>query len=258
MIITSEMKTVSGSSVIVLTVPKGIAKGDFGTVVIPVRAVAEHNTILYATIKTEANLTYPPSGNATPNNDLQYAPVYISGSLPVTLKEFKTYREQKSINLSWSTTEEANSERFDIERSLDGNQWQIIGSMAAEGNSKEQMNYTYIDENPAYGSNYYRLKMIDKDQTYAYSWIRQAKFEDFNVKVYPNPVTDLLRVDAGNWENVTNIQLISTEGNIVYNSGKSPSPTIDIQDIKSGIHIVKILRADGSAWTSRILIANRK
>jgi len=254
-IVISEMKTALGSSVIVLTVPKGIPKGEHGLVVIPVRAVAEAPTILYATVKTDANLTYPPSGNATPNNDLQYAASFISGALPVTLLAFEASVENSTVNLNWSTTEETNSDRFDIEHSTNGNQWKTIGTIKSGETSISKRGYHYTDGNPAYGVNYYRLKMIDNDLTFAYSRIRQIRLEDFGVSVYPNPVTEILKVNTGNWGNVTNIQLINSEGRPVYNSGKFPLPTIDVRNLKSGIHMVRILRTDGSEWTARILIA---
>ena len=254
-IVISEMKTALGSSVIVLTVPKGIPKGEHGVVVIPVRAIAEAPAILYATVKTDANLTYPPSGNATPNNDLQYAASFISGALPVTLLAFEASVENTIVNLSWSTTEETNSDRFDIERSTDGKVWRNIGTVKAGENSISKRDYHYSDGNPAYGVNYYRLKMTDHDLTFAYSRIRQIKFEDFSLSIYPNPVTEILKVNTGNWENVTNVQLINAEGRPVYNSGKFPLPTIDVRKLTSGIHIVRILRTDGSAWTGRILVA---
>jgi len=254
-IITSNTKTPLGASVIVLTVPEGMLKGENGVVVIPVRAISINPTILFATVKTDANLSFPPSGNATPNNDLQFAASFISGSLPVTLLEFKASLENTIVNLNWSTTEETNSDRFDIERSKDGDQWQTIGTVESFGNGIDKRNYNYDDKDPAYGSNYYRLKMVDKDLTFAYSRIRQVKFEGFAINVYPNPVAEILKVDAGSWENVTNIQLINSEGNAVYNSGIFPLPNIDVRNLKSGIHVVKVLKTDGSAWTHKVLIS---
>ena len=48
--------------------------------------------------------------------------------------------------------------------------------------------YTFVDEKPLNGINYYRLKAIDLDCTFEYSPIQSLKFEfDSRFEVYPNP-----------------------------------------------------------------------
>jgi hypothetical protein len=52
-------------------------------------------------------------------------------------------------------------------------------------------NYLFSDKDPLNNNNLYRLKVIDKDETFAYSKIRQINFKDIlNIAVYSNPVTD--------------------------------------------------------------------
>ncbi|WP_146202213.1 hypothetical protein [Dyadobacter jejuensis] len=106
--------------------------------------------------------------------------------LPVTLISFTATKvsggaERSTALLIWQTSSEVNSDRFDIERSQDGKKWSSIGNVAAGGDKSSNTNYSFIDKTPTYdrtrpGENLYRLKMIDKDGTFAYSRIQSLDF----------------------------------------------------------------------------------
>lgn len=253
--IVSQMATFSGATIIKLTVPDGIPKGSFGTVIIPLKAIKGDPGILYATIATEFNLSYPPSGNLIPGNDLMSTPVSVISPLPVTLLSFKAAKENTQINLDWSTTSEVNSDRFEIEHSLNGKEWIFIGSVNSGSNSKIKLDYRFTDENPSDGNNYYRLKMIDKDETFAFSSIKNVEFESVEIEIFPNPVSDQLTIKTGNWGNVSNIKLINLLGNTVYDSGKVPLQSVNVTNLKQGAYIMKIGKSDGSWATKKILVS---
>jgi len=88
-------------------------------------------------------------------------------NLPVTLKEFKGSYAEKIIDLSWSTTAETNSDRFEIERSFTGKGFEKIGTVQAKGQS--ELNYHFKYNQLLSSTTFFRLKMVDKDETYAYS-----------------------------------------------------------------------------------------
>lgn len=118
---------------------------------------------------------------------------FADGALPVTFVSFAAKAEGQIANLAWSTTAETNSERFDIQRSQNGKDWKIIGSVSANGESKTILSYSFSDNNPLNGQNFYRLKMIDLDSTFAYSRINNVAFENKSlVNVYPNPAINEL------------------------------------------------------------------
>ncbi|MCZ4501189.1 MAG: Por secretion system C-terminal sorting protein, partial [Marmoricola sp.] len=115
----------------------------------------------------------------------------IDSPLPVTLVSFSVEEEAGTAQLKWATAEETNADRFDIQRSVNTKNWSTIGEKAAAGESKALLNYSFSDVAPLNGINYYRLKMIDKDDTFAYSSIKSAKFEIMTklLALYPNPVS---------------------------------------------------------------------
>ncbi|MEO6685867.1 MAG: T9SS type A sorting domain-containing protein [Dyadobacter sp.] len=253
--VVSQMSTFAGATIIKLTVPDGIQKGSYGAVKIPLKAIKSDAGILYATVATEFNLSYPPSGNIIPGNDLMSTPVSVISPLPVTLLSFKATRENTQINLDWSTTSEVNSDRFEVEHSLNGKEWNLIGSVASATESKVKLDYHFTHLTPYDGNNYYRLKMIDKDETFAFSSIKNVEFENINLKIYPNPVADQLTIKMSNWANVNTVRLISLTGNIVYDSGKTPLQYINVTNLKQGIYIMKIGKTDGSWAAQKIVVA---
>jgi hypothetical protein len=87
-----------------------------------------------------------------------------SSPLPVELVSFAGSCEDGVVSLSWQTASEHNSSHFDIEKSRDGESWQVIETIPASGNSNELLNYTAYDQVTNI-LNYYRLNQVDIDGT---------------------------------------------------------------------------------------------
>lgn len=111
--------------------------------------------------------------------------------LPVELSEFRGWLNNTNVILQWKTLSEINSSHFVIERARGENQeFEVIGMLASQGESVEEISYAFIDDDPGI-INIYRLKMVDKDETYEYSpslKVETNQSKDFQLKVYPNPV----------------------------------------------------------------------
>ena len=116
------------------------------------------------------------------------------GPLPVSLSEFNIKKTGfQTVQLVWSTESEINADYFQIERSKDGRTFENIGRLAAKNISNTSQSYSFEDVNTERILHYYyRLKMVDKDESFTYSNIVSAKFDfDKNaelISVYPNPV----------------------------------------------------------------------
>lgn len=125
--------------------------------------------------------------------------VASGGILPIQLLTFTAHKEDYSIFLNWKTQSEKNSKEFDIERSLDGITFNKIGTIKASGNSEIQKNYLFIDSDlPDQNSWYYRLKLIDRDESFSFSKLIQVgklQFGSDHVNVYPNPFNKYLIIE---------------------------------------------------------------
>ncbi|REA58067.1 hypothetical protein DSL64_22035 [Dyadobacter luteus] len=182
----------------------------------------------------------------------------VDTPLPVKLSSFRATKEGSTLaQLNWTTTEEVNSSRFDIERSADSKNWQIIGSVASNGNSTATNSYNFTDVTPLSGINYYRLKMVDLDETFANSSIQTVSFGDFSdraVSVYPNPVSDVLYLNDANLVSVKQIALVTTDGVTAFQANSINSDGISVKNLSGGLYVVKLTHHDGSSTNHRVLI----
>jgi hypothetical protein len=105
---------------------------------------------------------------------------------PVTLKG---QREDPNIHLDWLATDEKNINEYVLEKSTDGAYFSTMAYVFAKGN-EDHNNYAMIDYHPA-KVNYYRLRIIHKDNSYVYSATVKIKIEEQvagEVTIAPNPV----------------------------------------------------------------------
>ena len=94
-------------------------------------------------------------------------------TLPVRFNEFNLQREQTALVLNWQTVEEQNSLHYQVERSQNGYTFTTIATIPSK-EGPDVNTYSYRDQAPADGKNYYRLRQVDKDGSYTYSPVRLA------------------------------------------------------------------------------------
>ena len=171
--------------------------------------------------------------------------------LPVTLATFSAQRSNKINLLSWSTQVENNSSRFVVERSKDGRTYTSIGEVTAAGNSNTVRRYSLTDNKPYKGNNYYRLRIIDKDNQFKLSDIQRLKNDGATgITIFPNPVRDKLTISI-NADKVSDGQLIITDvsGKAVYSKavrlldGNTIVP-VELNSISAGTYLLKIQLKD--------------
>jgi hypothetical protein len=171
-------------------------------------------------------------------------------SLPVEMTSFIAERENNNIALTWETATEENNEGFEVERSIDGRNWEYVGFVAGQGNTLETSNYTFIDENPMTGVNYYRLKQVDYDGQFEYSDIVTVLFETNRptLQIFPNPVDDKLNVINGT--GFATIYNILGQPVKMFNIN-SEQFGINISDLAKGQYILSIPHNSGTVAAQR-------
>ena len=190
-------------------------------------------------------------------NDASKTSEIVSSALPVTLANFNVKKEGTSSQLSWATTEETQSDFFEVQHSADAKGWSVLGKVKSNGESKSLKNYNFSHDTPSLGSNYYRLRMVDIDGTFSFSGIRNLSFDNAVIvtKLYPNPVASVLTIEASDWNKVASIELVNATGVSVYNSGKTPVSNIDVRNLSNGIYIVKLIKTDGTIDKLKTIIS---
>ncbi|GAB3590022.1 T9SS type A sorting domain-containing protein [Hymenobacter daeguensis] len=122
--------------------------------------------------------------------------------LPVTLVDFTAQAEgPAAVRLAWTTASERNNAGFTVERSLDGQVFAAIGTVAGAGTSTARRTYALLDGRLPAGVKqlFYRLRQDDADGTASYSPVRSVAFSPMlnaAFSVYPNPAKATLTADG--------------------------------------------------------------
>lgn len=179
----------------------------------------------------------------------------IANPLPVALVDFEGTKVDRNIKLTWSTMTEENADYFQIEHSLDGQSFESIGMLNAEGNSNELLDYQFMDENVAPGVHYYRLKMVDFDGTFEYSSTIQVApdLSDLSVTMYPNPVAHVLQLEGVDVNYVNQLVFYDLQGKIHKTVTAVSSPEIQVSDLSNGQYLIRLEMADGSVYEGKIV-----
>ena len=128
------------------------------------------------------------------------APIWYTKNaiVPLQFISFNAIVENdKTVLLNFQTANEINTEKFIIEKSLDGVHFSSIDSLYSNQNITLN-NYSTKDYNPYSGINYYRIKQIDKDGRFSYSKIISINIKDISINafnIYPNPVNAELKLN---------------------------------------------------------------
>ena len=170
-----------------------------------------------------------------------------SNPLPVDLTSFDAYVEGESVVLKWATATETDNAYFEIEASTDGARFETLVQIEGAGTVATPQQYSYTDENPTNGVNYYRLKQVDTDGEFEYFEVVSVRIEKegkvFNVT--PNPVTTVARVQlTENISEESHIELISSTGQVVKTINVTSNNGVQevmMGDIAPGIYYIRLV-----------------
>lgn len=181
----------------------------------------------------------------TKTNWSQFSPfgvfVFLT-NLPIELKSFTAKESNGRGLLNWSTASEVNNAGFDVEKSLDGVQFEKIGFVKGFGTTNLVQNYTFTDNNLTQ-TTYYRLKQLDNDDKFQYSSIVSilGKGEKKTFKVYPNPVGAELTIEA-NIGGEAQLDILDVTGKVVLSQSiNNGVVNISTQSLVRGTYFARIL-----------------
>lgn len=170
--------------------------------------------------------------------------------LSVSLLSFHAEKTDANVTLRWQTANERNSDAFVIERSYAGTEWSEIGRKKAAGTSYRNLGYSFVDNTPALGTNYYRLKMTDMDGTYKYSEIKKVVFTKQSnrtqTSITPNPCLNSLVVSYDAPANgLVQISINDAQGRLLTATESlvakgANSTTMNTSSYASGVYFVGI------------------
>lgn len=89
--------------------------------------------------------------------------------LPIELVSFRGEKQGRNNELKWTTATEINNDFFTLEKTIDGENFEIVENINGAGNSSQYFEYSILDYEVDQVINYYRLKQTDFDGKYTFS-----------------------------------------------------------------------------------------
>ena len=172
-----------------------------------------------------------------------------SSVLPVEMTKFSASLSTNKINLSWETASEHNNNYFEVQRSTDTHNWTALEKVSSQNsNAQYKQSYTYTDQRPAKGVNYYRLRQVDFDGTFEYSKVVQARLGLApEVHVSPNPAgeTVWLTLVTTDQETDTHVQILDVYGSLLRewrftDFDTNQALSLDLAGLPTGILLVRV------------------
>ncbi len=174
--------------------------------------------------------------------------------LPIELISFTGWYNGIENELHWITETEINSNYFNVQKSLNGFDFYSIGDVTAAGNSTTEINYLFYDDDPVPGINYYRLKMVDLDETFEYSNTIAIRVDADGIPtfvVYPNPASEYLSFSiASLMDETATVEIYDVPGRSVFSQpfelheGQN-SFTIDISKLARATYFIYFFNGAG-------------
>lgn len=186
-----------------------------------------------------------------------------AASLPVILTNFSAVDIQGEIQLNWTTEIEIATDKFVIERSQTGQNFESIAELSSMGSSTIGHEYVMNDPKPIIGDNYYRLKIVDLDGSFNYSNIRLVRYKSGEsiITVYPNPAVSRERITV-KWlpradEESTYLNIVDVNGQNLHRKIIFEGTNyIRLPYLLDGVYYITVEDLFGGFLLERVVIIN--
>lgn len=199
------------------------------------------------------NLSQHYISNTLPLTNFTSLTAAQENALPVTLVDFQLRRAENITSLYWRTSEERNSDYFEIQQSQDAREWNVLGRLNAAKESTSKKEYYFDDAAGRYGTQYYRLKVVDADGTHAFSSVRSIQLtSDGLISVYPNPIVDKLLI--GSDEALVSVKMTDLTGRSFLELSKPKSgQELSLKNYPAGTYLVMVQTSSGRTQVIKII-----
>ncbi|MGZ3862817.1 MAG: T9SS type A sorting domain-containing protein [Bacteroidia bacterium] len=186
---------------------------------------------------------------------------FATSALPVELIRFDhTCRENNAV-INWSTRTEINNDYFQIERSRDALNYELVARINGAGNTTVQQNYSYSDNSYQTEKPYYRLKQVDfngADKYYPAININDCGPSDNSVAIANNGSEIQIEFTQDTNENAE-VSLYDMNGRSIrvdsFGVGKGTTKhVIDTRSFPAGIYLMRIERGGITTMSKKLLL----
>jgi hypothetical protein len=173
-------------------------------------------------------------------------------TLPLTITQLNVNHKEGQAQLLWSTVNEDNFSHFEVERSVNGKDFQSVGSVEAKGMGSITTNYHFADDIRLVSGNnvIYRLKMVDNDDTYAYSATVSLRRSSLgtSLNLSPNPAnTNLVIRFKASASGQAQISISDLSGrtliqrNAIFGAGDNNISIPEVSRLNEGVYTIRVI-----------------
>lgn len=172
------------------------------------------------------------------------------GPLPVKLSSFTGSYSNGIALLNWQTSQELDSDHFELFKSYDGVDFVSVTKIASAGFSNTLKNYSYKDHAGGSNSVFYRLKEVDVNGKETFSSIVKLSLGiNKGVGIFPNPFNNNFTVTVASAKaSIAILKIQNTSGQLVFsknlslNKGNNAVVITNLPSaLASGIYYVTII-----------------
>jgi hypothetical protein len=182
-------------------------------------------------------------------------------TLPVRLISFKAYKSGNNIVTEWTTTDEVNFEKFELEKSSDARVFSKIADVQARRNASNQ--YNWLDIHPFEKDNFYRLKMVDQDGGYTYSAVVNVIGKNQKPSVTLSSLTGSAKTFTLQATNITagnySLELYTANGMLIHrqqlaHDGSASPATIKFSSTLSSGSYILLMKGEKQVFSNKLVL----
>lgn len=177
--------------------------------------------------------------------------------LPVDLIQYQVYPNSNYEALNdWTVSNEENINYYEIEKSRNGTDWEVLAQLNRIDDMLEEHSYEYIDQNPYNGTSYYRLTEYDNDGGIGYQGIRPFHIKSkVELHAFPNPSKGNLNIlIKGDITLVETVFITNSLGQKILNKSNVDKAIMQVQDLPQGFYSIILEKKDGDKIVQKLII----
>lgn len=170
--------------------------------------------------------------------------------LPLSFLNISATAKQAGVAVTWKVAFEQGVNKFVVERSRNGHDFEYAGEVASKGNSNVAVDYNFLDANALKGTSYYRVRSVENSGGSYSEVVKVNASKQHNlISLYPNPAKEKLRLtmyDGGNSGGAT-VRISNAQGKTIIQLTNITTNgyVIDVSNLPNGMYFLSVTGTNG-------------
>lgn len=228
-----------------------IGSGEYLPLRIPVVGLAEGSGIV--TITLDRNVPVTINNLETVDDVLNNTFTVLSVPVPITLSKFSANESNcGTVAVEWTTEQEAQFSHFGVEYSKDAKSFHPVALVKSKGEATGSAYKLSLHQADKVG--FYRLKMVDIDNSFSYSDVRKVSLSCLTEQILLSPNPAQSTATLSNLQLGDLVQLIGLNGALINEAtAEAASYTLNLSELATGVYTVMVKRGNVSMATIKLV-----